>query len=509
MRPRQSAPSSRREGGYAAVLTALILVPLLGFAGFAVDVGAWYGQASSLQRAADAAALAGVIYQPDFAEAEAAARAVATRNGFTHGVDGIEVNVTDSGSNELEVEIIDTSADLYFSSLFLDNVTIGRTAVAEYNNPVALGSPGRTLGQQMPDGCFESISNDGSTCSGPGPHPGFFLDVGGPTAGHSWGEPISTQCLTGSAGSCDHANPQYDADGYTFAIDVPPGAVGSPLTVEIFDPSHAIFPNKGGTSGLPIHPNSGNGSARRSFVEYSVFAADGYGLSTPKHTPVPGCTAVYDPVYDVNEAARWVTHCTFTPAVADIYPMRVRTIGFAGADTEAESLDAFSLRLSSTAGTQPSLYAMEYMGIFSNSNLVTQFDFAQIEERHAGKIIRMQLFDAGDGSGTGDFHMIPLDPSNSTVPAADCRYRSYSVGSSPGAWQPSDSGSQCEVHTRVGGTSLYNNKWLEIEINLGTGYTCGSDCWWSVFYDLGGSGVFFERTTWSVQIVGDPVRLLE
>ena len=55
------------ERGYAMILTSLMIVPLLGFAGFAVDVGAWYSRASSLQRASDAAALAGVVLQPDFA----------------------------------------------------------------------------------------------------------------------------------------------------------------------------------------------------------------------------------------------------------------------------------------------------------------------------------------------------------------------------------------------------------------------------------------------------------
>jgi hypothetical protein len=382
--------------------------------------------------------------------------------------------------------------------------------VAEYNNPVALGSPGRTLGQQMPDGCFESLSTDGSTCSGLGPHPGFFLDVAGPTAGHGWGEPISTQCLAGNGGSCDYLNPQYDADGYKFAIDVPAAAVGSPITLEIFDPSHADFTNKGGYTGLPMYPISG-ASGTRADVEYAIYAADGYGISTPTDTPVAGCTQSYDPVYDVAEAARWVTHCTFTPTVADIYPLQIRTIGFAGADPLGISVDAFSMRVTSTAGTQPALYAIEYLGILSNSTLVTQFDFAEIEERHAGKTIRMQLFDAGDGSGSGDFTMSPIDPTNSTLPAADCRYRSYSVGTAPSSvpWHASDSGSQCRVDTRIGGTSLYNNKWLEIEIFLDPGYTCGSDCWWSVLYDLGGSGSFFERTTWSVQVVGDPVRLLE
>ena len=57
---------AREQRGYAVILTSLVLVPLLGFTGFAVDVGAWYARASSIQRAADAAALAGVVWQPDF-----------------------------------------------------------------------------------------------------------------------------------------------------------------------------------------------------------------------------------------------------------------------------------------------------------------------------------------------------------------------------------------------------------------------------------------------------------
>lgn len=90
----------------------------MGFAGFAVDIGAWYSQAPSLQRASDAAALAGVVWRPNFSSAESAARAEATRNGFTHGVDGITVTVAETGNNRLEVEIVDTDADLYFASLY-------------------------------------------------------------------------------------------------------------------------------------------------------------------------------------------------------------------------------------------------------------------------------------------------------------------------------------------------------------------------------------------------------
>jgi Flp pilus assembly protein TadG len=46
------------ERGATAVVVALLLVPLLGFAAIAVDIGAVYAERARLQTAADAAALA-------------------------------------------------------------------------------------------------------------------------------------------------------------------------------------------------------------------------------------------------------------------------------------------------------------------------------------------------------------------------------------------------------------------------------------------------------------------
>jgi Flp pilus assembly protein TadG len=48
----------RGERGAAAVLFALVLVPMLGFTAIAVDIGSVYAERSRLQTAADAAALA-------------------------------------------------------------------------------------------------------------------------------------------------------------------------------------------------------------------------------------------------------------------------------------------------------------------------------------------------------------------------------------------------------------------------------------------------------------------
>lgn len=490
-------PNRVRDRGYAAVMTALILVPLLGFAGFAVDVGAWYSRASSLQRAADAAALAGVVWQPDLGQAAAAATAEAARNGFTDGVDGITVTVSDLGENRLAVEITDTDADLYFASLFVDSVSIGRRAVAEYNEPVAMGAPGNTLGHQMPAGCDDIIGASGS-CAGAGP--GWFLDVGGPRSPHIGGEAITTNCISSWGSGCTLGNPDYDPSGYVFAVDVPPGAVGSPITIEIFDPSHYVW------GGKEI-PHWGSASPRTA-LEFSLFAADGVGLTTPETTPVPGCTQVYDPVADPTENAQWATLCTFTPTVADIYPLRVRAEGFAGANAQAETQDGFSMRAIGAGGAQPALYALEFLPMLSNAEATTTFTFAEIVDEHAGKTIRMRLFDAGDSNQSGTFTMRPLDPDGNPVPT--CRYRSYLATANPSSatWHNSDNPSQCEIITRSGSTSLYNDQWLDIDINIPPSYTC-TNCWWSIDYSIPAGVAFYERTVWTVLIVGDPVHLLE
>ena len=85
------------------IMSALLILPLLAFAGFATDVGSWYAQASRMQRAADAAALAGVVWLPDATQAETVALDVAERNGFADGVDGITVTVQQVGPDRLNV----------------------------------------------------------------------------------------------------------------------------------------------------------------------------------------------------------------------------------------------------------------------------------------------------------------------------------------------------------------------------------------------------------------------
>lgn len=75
--------ATRNERGVTLIWAATMLVLLLGASAFATDLGWIYLNGARLQRAADAAALAGVVNLPAFVdEAEADAVDASGRNGF-------------------------------------------------------------------------------------------------------------------------------------------------------------------------------------------------------------------------------------------------------------------------------------------------------------------------------------------------------------------------------------------------------------------------------------------
>ena len=73
---------SRDDCGFVLVFFALAIVTLLGIAALVVDYGYWSLRADQIQRAADAAALAGVAYMPDINNATTVAETTAADNGI-------------------------------------------------------------------------------------------------------------------------------------------------------------------------------------------------------------------------------------------------------------------------------------------------------------------------------------------------------------------------------------------------------------------------------------------
>jgi hypothetical protein len=136
---------SRGERGIAVIMTGLALIPLMVFAAFGVDLASWYSRISYIQKAADAAALAGTVWMPDVTEATDVACESLERNGITGGECGtgpFDITVErGSTATSLRVIVTDPDAQRYFSQVFRGQQSLTRQAEAEYNLPIPLGSP--------------------------------------------------------------------------------------------------------------------------------------------------------------------------------------------------------------------------------------------------------------------------------------------------------------------------------------------------------------------------------
>ncbi len=520
--PRHTALVAENDQGYAIALVALLLIPLLGFMALAIDVGAWYTQATKVQRAVDASALSSVVWMPD----EARARIVAQETMGKHGIDFSETYTDTDGAvrnrwdppiiervsgNDFQVRVVltDNNAPVYFGKLFVDNVAITRQAIAEFVKPVPLGSRSNTFGNDLPDGCDSVVA----ACAGAGPHVGFWAAINGPREPHTSGDPFSTECLNQNSRPCtntDNDGVELRRDGYLFAVEVPQNAVGSTVVVSLKSPRHAV--------GTGISGNMGDGfsTSLPMNTKFSIFDADGSILTTPTDTLLPGCfeghggERVFDGVSGVVQDTNWVNFCTFVPSQADVYPIRVQSSGFFGEEPDASGSNSYSIKAVSSLGDSPSVYAIGDMGIMSNQG-ASRFEFAEIVEQHAGKTLQVKLFDPGDSNDSGTYSLRFVGPSGALVP--DCTYRSWRTGEAkPTTFTDGKEGgaSHCNIVTRSSGVSLFNDRWLEVRIEIpGPGlYACAPDCWWTIDYEIPGTAAPTDRTTWSVAVLGDPVRLV-
>jgi Flp pilus assembly protein TadG len=216
------------EHGFVAVFIGLVLVIMLIFAAFTVDFGSWYTRSAEIKRAADSAALAGVVWMPEFDQAQQYALAAAKRNGFENGVNNISVTVEDVPNNnrQLKVTIRDNKAKQFFSRLVTKSQSIGRSSLAEYVMPVPLGSP-------------KNIIGSGDTLSG-SDRENFWAAVSGYCSGHESGDKKLAKFESynnSSTSTCNNGSPSsdddYDPDGYLYAIDLPKDQTS--LKLDVYD----------------------------------------------------------------------------------------------------------------------------------------------------------------------------------------------------------------------------------------------------------------------------------
>ena len=240
--------SPRAERGFALVYLAISITVLLGISGFALDVGNWYYSAQKQQKAADAAALAGVVYLPgDPATAYARACDISSRNGFgdTSCPTGSAVTATQVPGNPTQLQVsVRTVLTNYFASfLGYRKQTIIRRATAEYLSPVAMGSPANVFGNEP------VTSNDTPWANSGYIKPNLWNNVHGQQSSKGNGDALQPTNCSGVPDRCPGpgndatSNSDYSKDGYIYRVAVDPAiaalhkAAGDSLAIEIFDPA--------------------------------------------------------------------------------------------------------------------------------------------------------------------------------------------------------------------------------------------------------------------------------
>ena len=218
------------ERGFFMVWFAVLFVTLVAFAGLALEYNRWESIGVRVQKAADAAALAGAVFLPDYlATAQTTAKSTSSKNGFTHGQGGVTVTAVEGNlPNRLKVTIAVPTKNPWGAIVGYGNSTIVRTAVAEYQLPQNLGSPENKFGNNPEE--TDLVNN---------PSPQFWGNVFGPGSQKSKGDAHQSTICGTNVDNCPNggSNADYEATGYFYGIDIPEGIVGS-VNIRVFDPAY-------------------------------------------------------------------------------------------------------------------------------------------------------------------------------------------------------------------------------------------------------------------------------
>lgn len=507
-----TAPACRRgdESGFILVVVAAATTVLMLSAAFVVDVGGWYRRGLEIQQASDAAALAGVVWMPDYPVADSVALEAAARNGFAPGGSISVTTAPDpTNSRRLIVTITDAKAPRAFSQLFRGDQAISRTATAEYILPVPLGSPKNTLGT-------------GDLLVG-ADRENFWAAANGYCAGHESGdlklarfETYSTS--TASAPQCAPSggtvSPDYDPSGYLYAIEL--RAPATSLKLEVYDAGY--------NSTLSAPDLALTSKAQAVTTTFEVFDADNTPLDTSDN-PLLATRTVTTGQLVPPQQNLWTSLYTWTNPQAGTYYLRIKT---AAETAESRASNGFGLRaytgatfatcttIAGDVGYSPScpqIYGVGAMSIFANlgglSGSTATFYLADVAAVHAGKTMQITLFDAGEGAQKIEV----LDPNGNPASfnwSTPCNPPTPPTGGCGASAVTSldVSGTGAQPYPGLRSTSKYNDRKLVLDIKLPATYSAiyGGRTWWRVRYTVGSSTT--DRTTWSVGIVGDPVHLV-
>ena len=313
----------------------------------------------------------------DFVQARARAIEIAEDNGYPDsGTTSVTVSVGEKPT-QLKVTVASKVGNGFGAALGVVDTVLARTAVADYNGPAPMGSPCNTMGNEPPGTTTRGPQSSqlqvpaGAQCSSA---PEFWANIGGPDWPKGNGDQFMTRtCAAGVDGCSNGKNLEFDPQGYFYLVRIGDGAVGRPVTIQLYDPA---FVAQGdycelGPGGSAVNNNDWNeytktdaitrykkltSTTTTQYCTGDVATTDeptitSFGLRAPtdlndarKAPPIASCVRQY-PGYEADDLHRntlrgthddyernlarvfhqWVPMCTFTPTEAGDHFLQVRT----------------------------------------------------------------------------------------------------------------------------------------------------------------------------------------
>ena len=559
-----------RQRGQILVIFAASILVLLGFCAVVIDVSWYWANGLRVQRAADAAALAGVVNLPgNLSVGQATAVTAAAQNGYTVtnncqgdgvtpvSVPGMCANADAANDRQLDVTISEP-VNTFFMRLFgIKSITATRTSKAIYVLPVPMGSPQNYYGV----GCFKTPSGGQPVCTTAGNSnsssgiPNATVANPSPATGPTAPSQLNSQGFFGAAitkggdaGNGDAydptgdsarggTNPTYSPAGVYYQVVIPVG--DSNGSVYVFDPGYCSVDDGHGNTGAGDH---WIGAAQNPVsTYYNLWNTHGNPFATSQFSLVANSGAQFesntggDPALGYTGAAgacptsgshnpyhdQWWTmtsglapgtyYLQVTTTKVDLSTNGGQNVLDASVNANVSAENMYSLEVTAAGSTTPQVFGAGTMVAYNNVVGGDQlFYLAQIPKVDAGKTLEIDLFDVGDVSGLAQLYIEDPDGNVYTNPTfnytADAQCASGCSGN----------GVSFITATSSGGSHPFNDSWITILVTLpstygSVGLTPGSESqagWWKIDYRIAAGVQSNDTTTWRVSVRGNPVHLI-
>jgi Putative Flp pilus-assembly TadE/G-like len=570
----ESGIENRIENGFVAVATALLSIVLIVFCALAIDVAVFLVRAQQLQRTADAAALSAVVKMPRFPAAEALAKEIGAKNRIAPSM--ITVDRIPGKDRDLRVTISDPHVSTFFGKLFRQDVSLKRSARAQYVAQVELGSKLNALGTgNLPD----------LGPGGVGTTQKFWLAINGFCTPKEDGDRFASAfegTKTATSSGCGIApvgltrpmnNLEYPGDyavtkrpAYAYTVTIPcptvgedpcktPRSPGADVKVAVYNPFYD--PSNTGLDRNLVNPTTEPAlfDSVAITTTFAIYNDEGIAVDGTTALNFTTCPDHYDGCAHDGVDNGW--NALFTiPASEGAGKFRIEVSTLA-AETASFGANVFSLLAYNSSDPFgacsgvlcPTLSGTRSMSVYANASAgATDFYLAKLApaQYFRGKRVQVLLWDPGEGAESIqilDQNTTPVQVSYRTWNPGlgdplgnDAKTRDYNViqdltasadahkinvgglvtdaGAIPPPWLTATP----VPYSPRSGESLYNGRMLSMEINIPTDYGCvpsvspcqevplTDDGWWKIRYTTGTA--VSDRSTWSVQLLGDPVHLV-